>query len=72
MSKIDVKIKKISDDRYTVKLIDAFVNDLGEMSETELDAFLTVRGLVDRAPEEVVDFINVGDEVTVQIERTLG
>ena len=67
----DVHIERVADDRYSVKLIDGFTNDLGEMTPTQLLAYLNARPLIGVTPEQVVDTLKVGGKVTVHFQRTL-
>jgi hypothetical protein len=70
-SVIDVYIARIADDRYSVKLIDRFTNDLGEMTQTKLLAYLSVRSLLDVTPGQVIKDLKVGDQTTVHFQRAL-
>jgi hypothetical protein len=70
-SMTDVHIERIAVDKYIVKLVDGFTNDLGEMTQTELFAYLNVRPLLDATPQQVVDTLRVGGKVIVHFQRLL-
>ncbi len=71
----DVRIRRISEDSYTVKLVDSgdLKNDLGQMSSTQLDAYLHVRPLFDSDNAiRKVSSLSIGGEVTLKFRHILG
>jgi len=67
----DVHIERIADDKYSVKLVNSSTNDLGEMTQMQLFAYLKARPLLDVTAEEVIDNLKVGDQITVQFQGVL-
>ncbi len=69
---IDVHIRRVSDDKYSVKLsFDTFTNGLGEMTRMELYSYLKNRPLLDVTPERMIDSLRVGHQTTVHFQRVL-
>jgi hypothetical protein len=60
-------IKRIADDRYAVRQFDDVLSvELAEMSGKKLDEHLRVRDLIVCTPENVLQSLRVGEEITVQ------
>lgn len=68
---VDVHIKRIADEKYSVNVVNSSTNDLGEMTQMQLFAYLKVRPLMDVTPEEVIDDLKVGDKITVHFQGVL-
>jgi hypothetical protein len=64
-------IKQIADNRYAVRQYDDVLSvELGEMSGKKLDEHLSVRDLILCTPENVLQSLRVGEEITVQFSNT--
>jgi hypothetical protein len=57
--------------RYAVELMETLVNDLGEMSETQLFGYLRNRLLLDHTPEQVLSELAEKDQITVRFGSNL-
>jgi hypothetical protein len=67
----NIYIRRIADDRYTVRQYDEVLSvQLGDMNVDTLAQHLRFRDLIERTAEDVINSLNVGDETTVQF-RTL-
>jgi hypothetical protein len=63
-------IKQIADNRYAVRQYDDVLSvELGEMSGKKLDEHLSVRDLILCTPENVLQSLRVGEEITVQFSN---
>ncbi len=58
-------------ERYAVKLIDTFRDDMGEMPEMQLFGYLKNRLLVDCTAEQVLEELTGKDEITVRFRSNL-
>jgi hypothetical protein len=58
--------------RYSVKVMGAFVNEVGEMSEMQLFGYLNNRLPIGYDPEEVLEELTRNGEATIPIGSPLG
>lgn len=67
-----VHIECVQRGKYSVKLVKTLTNDLGEMTETGLCAYLMTRlGLTPEQAEQQVSPIKIGDKLTLPFQGAL-
>ena len=67
-----MQIKRISEHTYVVRQYDEVISvDLGEMSETKVHGHLMDRQLMDHTPDDILDSLNAGEEMTVQFRTSM-